>query len=347
MTWTKNQNTIKNIPLIGRVNPQDVWSPNIESETPMKPSQHCRPLGRFAVAGRPRWSRSSKRHPLCQPSASWSKCCRSDESPAHDRNHRKLINFQNWILMYTFSWLKEGFLYLLTYVYICPIKKYGSRTPEDVKNGGTHCAATNPNWLRLDLADGYTKCGKSSQRCKHKQRNHQSTNNVPSNTTIFYYIIPNTICFIYLCCIPLTFVLPCFTGKITQQCWWICHHLPKFLDEDEVSQESESKRNQRTWFHTKKHPKTKHVVRRPDSDPFPPDKNTSSRSFSCAASARSLRRDSHHEAADIFLLKNLRFFVGDVKHIRNYVLFRENRIAEPSKLGCLIHFFHWAQRLHQ
>ena len=33
-----------------------------------------------------------------------------------------------------------------------------------------------------------------------------------------------------------------------QQCWWICHHLPKFLDEDEVSQESESKRNKRTWL---------------------------------------------------------------------------------------------------
>ena len=32
---------------------------------------------------------------------------------------------------------------------------------------------------------------------------------------LFFTIIPNIICFIYLCCIPLTFVLPCFTGKIT------------------------------------------------------------------------------------------------------------------------------------
>ena len=208
-------------------------------------SQHRRPLGRFAV-GRPGWSRSSKRHPLCQPSASWNKCCRSDESPAHDRNHRKLINFQNKILMYTFSWLKEGFLYLLTYVYICPIKKYGSRTPEDVKNGGTHCAATNPNWLRLDLADGYTKCGKSSQRCKHKQRNHQSTNNVPSTTTIFYYYPQYYLFHLSLLYSPDVCTSMFYRQNHPQQCWWICHHLPKFLDEDEVSQESGSKRNKRT-----------------------------------------------------------------------------------------------------
>ena len=113
--------------------------------------------------------------------------------------------------MYTFSCLKEGFLYLLT-AYICPIKKHGSRTPEDIKNGGTH--PCNKSQL-IEVGSGWWLYQVWQIIPEMQtQRNHQSTNNVPSTTTIFT-IIPNTICFIYLCCIPLTFVLPCFTGKIT------------------------------------------------------------------------------------------------------------------------------------
>ena len=96
--------------------------PNSESERTTKTSQHCKLLGRFAVAGRPGWSRSFKRHPLCQPFASWSRCCRSDESPAAGAGFKphqtplKADQFPdlNW------NGLKERFLHLVTYAYTNP-----------------------------------------------------------------------------------------------------------------------------------------------------------------------------------------------------------------------------------